>query len=156
MTKSANPYQERIVREIAELIEPVVTDLGFELVEIVFRRESHGHVLRLVIFAEDGIGVDDCALVSREASRILDVEDKIDQAYHLEVSSPGLDRPLVTARDFARSRGQQVRIVLAGIGDELVGTIAEVDDERLTLELDDGRRQIAIAEVGKAKLVVGF
>ncbi|NTV14225.1 MAG: ribosome maturation factor RimP [Desulfobulbaceae bacterium] len=156
MAKSANPYQERIARQVSELISPVVADLGFELVEILFRREQHGNVLRVVIFAETGIAVDDCALVSREVSRILDVEEIIDQAYQLEVSSPGLDRPLETARDFSRYPGKQVRIILAETLDEVTGKILDVDDGRVRLALDDGQREIELAQIVKAKLVVDF
>lgn len=156
MAKSANSYQDRIAQQVSELISPVVADLGFELVEILFRREQHGNVLRVVIFAEAGIGVDDCALVSREVSRILDVEERIDQAYHLEVSSPGLDRPLETPRDFSRYRGRQVRVVLAETLEEITGEIAEVGDDRVVLSVGDGQRVIELAQVNKAKLVVGF
>jgi len=156
MAKNASPYQERVAQQVSELISPVVADLGFELVDVMFRRESHGNVLRIVIFAEAGIGVDDCALVSREVSRILDVEERIDQAYHLEVSSPGLDRPLETARDFSRYRGRQVRVVLAETLEEVTGTIAGVDEDRVMLSIGEGQREIKLAQVSKAKLVVGF
>lgn len=156
MAKSANSYQERIAQQVSELISPVVADLGFELVEVLFRREQHGNVLRVVIFAETGIGVDDCALVSREVSRILDVEERIDQAYHLEVSSPGLDRPLETARDFFRYRGQQVRVILVETLEEVTGKILDVGDEGVVLSCGDGQRQIALGQISKAKLVVGF
>jgi len=156
MAKIATPYQERIAQQVSELISPVVADLGFELVEILFRREAHGNVLRIVIFAEAGIGVDDCALVSREVSRILDVEERIDQAYHLEVSSPGLDRPLESGRDFSRYRGQQVRVVLAGTLEEVTGIIADVVGDVVMLTVADGQREITLSQVSEAKLVVGF
>lgn len=156
MTQSPNSYHERIAQQIHGLIEPVLTDLGFELVEVQFRREQHGQVLRIVIFSEAGIGVDDCAKVSREVSRILDVEDRIDQAYSLEVSSPGLDRPLESARDFARYRGWQVRIILGETSEEILGVIEDVGVDRVLLGLNDDRREILLAQIKKAKLVVDF
>lgn len=156
MTKSANAYHERIAQQISELVEPVIADLGYELVEVQFRREQHGMVLRVIIFHADGIRVDDCSLVSREVSRILDVEDWIDQAYHLEISSPGLDRPLESARDFARYRGRQVRVILAETSEEVAGTIDEVGDEIVVLGVADGRREIPLAQVKKARLAIEF
>lgn len=156
MTMSANAYQERIAQQVTEVIAPVVADLGFELVEVQFRREPHGQVLRVIIFHENGIGVDDCALVSREVGHLLDVEERIDQAYHLEVSSPGLDRPLQTARDFARYRGQQARVIVGETSEEIEGAIEGVDDDQVVLLVKDGRRAIPLAQVKKARLVVGF
>lgn len=156
MTKSANAYHEQIAQQVSELIEPVIADLGYELVEVQFRREQHGLVLRIIIFHAEGIRVDDCSLVSREVSRILDVEDRIDQAYHLEVSSPGLDRPLETARDFARYRGSQVRLVLAETSEEVAGTIEEVGDGLVVLGVKEGRREIPLVQVKKAKLAIEF
>jgi len=156
MTKSANPYQERVAREVNNIISPVVAELGFELVEVIFRRESQGNVLRVVIFSDTGIGVDDCALVSREISRILDVEERIDQAYHLEVSSPGLDRPLETARDFSRYKGRQVRVVLNGTYEEVIAVIAEVDGDKVFLTNDQGQQVVLLSQLNSAKLVIGF
>lgn len=156
MTKSANAYHEQIAQQVSELIAPVIADLGYELVEVQFRREQHGMVLRVIIFHEGGIRVDDCSLVSREVSRILDVEDRIDQAYHLEVSSPGLDRPLETARDFARYRGSRVRVILAETSEEVAGTIEEVGADLVVLGVEAGRREIPLTQVKKAKLAIEF
>lgn len=156
MTKSANVYHDRIAAQVSELIEPVVADLGYELVEVQFRREQHGQVLRIIIFHDGGIRVDDCSLVSREVSRILDVEDRIDQAYHLEVSSPGLDRPLETARDFARYRGKQVRVIIEETSEEVLGIIDEIGEDVVFLGIKEGRREIPLAQVKKARLAVEF
>lgn len=156
MTKSANTYHDRIAGQVSELIEPVVADLGYELVEVQFRREQHGQVLRVIIFHAGGIRVDDCSIVSREVSRILDVEELIDQAYHLEVSSPGLDRPLATARDFARYLGQPVLVTIAETSEEVAGTIEEVGEELVSLTVKEGRREIPLAQMKKARLAVDF
>jgi ribosome maturation factor RimP len=153
---SGGTYQQRVARAVTALVEPVLNDLGYELVEVQFRREGHGQVLRVMIFRPEGIGVEDCARVSREVSHLLDVEDLVDQAYHLEVSSPGLDRPLKTARDFARCRGSQVHLILAETGEEITGTIGEVGEQEVSLDTAQGARMISLALVKKAKLVISF
>lgn len=144
---------------IHALIEPLVTDMGYELVEVVVRTERIGLVLRIVIYQESGISIDDCATVSREVSRLLEVEDPLPGAYHLEVSSPGLDRPLRTERDFARNLGERVRVVRTdndgGTG-TTTGTIAGVNAEAVTIDTGAGHAEIPLADVKKAKLVIDF
>ncbi len=112
----------QIVEQIEKLVAPILDDLGLELVDLVYQRENRGWVLRFFIDRQEGgVTLDECAEASREISAILDVEEVIDTAYNLEVSSPGLDRPLKKARDFERFAGQQVK----------VKTIAAIDpDER--------------------------
>lgn len=156
MTESSGTYKERIAAAVTDLIKPVLDDLGYELVEVQFRREAHGQVLRVVIFRPEGIGVDDCARVSREVSHLLDVEELIEQAFHLEVSSPGLDRPLKTSRDFLRYSGSRVHVLLADGTGEVTGMIAGADAEQVVLEMVAGRREIPLALVKKAKLVIDF
>ena len=97
--------KDHIVAEVERLIEPVLAEKLLELVEVQFRQEPIGWVLRVIIYKQGGTSVDDCATVSRELSHLLDVEDLIPQKYHLEVSSPGLDRPLKTEKDFLRNKG---------------------------------------------------
>ncbi len=154
MTETGGTYHERIAAAIEALIEPVVSDLGYELVEVQFRREQHGQVLRIIIFRPEGIGVEDCARVSREVSPLLEVEDLIEQAYHLEVSSPGLDRPLVTPRDFRRYMGNRVQVRLIDGGEEMTGLIADCTDTQVILETEGGKREIPLSRLKKAKLVI--
>ncbi len=156
MTEDSGIYQQGVVTAVTALIEPVLNDLGYELVEVQFRREAHGQVLRVTIFRSEGIGVDDCARVSREVSHLIDVEDLIDQAFHLEVSSPGLDRSLKTARDFARCRDSRVRVILAEGDEEIVGVIGDIREEQVVLETPEGVRIIPLSLVKKAKLVIDF
>lgn len=133
--------------ELRRLIAPTVESMGFELVGVEFKGGHHA-LLRLYIDAEDGVSVDDCALVSHQVSGLLDVEDPIPGQYDLEVSSPGLDRPLFRAEDYARFAGQRVRVrtdvpvlgrrnfsgLLQGLeGDQV---IVEVDGESYALPLD--------------------
>src|SRR5262250_150674 len=101
------------VERVREIASRVAADRGLEVFDVQFRREAPGMVLRVQIdrpgpaaSAEESVSVDDCAHVSRDLSAILDVEDVVPTAYTLEVSSPGLDRPLRTARDFERFAGR--------------------------------------------------
>ena len=103
---------ELITEKIRALAEGFLPSMGLELAEGQFRREGHGWVLRLFIDREGGVTLEDCSMVSREISAYLDVEDLIEQAYHLEVSSPGLERPLHTLRDFKRFCGKDARVKL--------------------------------------------
>jgi len=101
---------ETTIKQIEAVALPVLEELGFELVEVQYRREQNGWVLRLVIDKQDGINLADCAAVSREISQLLDIEDFIDQAYSLEVSSPGLNRSLKSMADFERFVGRKAKI----------------------------------------------
>jgi ribosome maturation factor RimP len=146
------------VTRVRQLIEPALIDMGYELVELQLRTEQVGLVLRLIIYRDEGISLDDCTRVSRAIGPLLEVEDPIGRAYHLEVSSPGLDRPLTTARDFARNMAQKVTITCK-VGEEtrnVTGLIAGVDDRVVTITVDGAPEQIALTEIVKARLVIEF
>ncbi len=102
--------QETTLEKIRALAEPILTDMRFELVDLEFKREGGSWILRFFIDKEGGITLDDCANFSREIDVALEVEDVIPSAYRLEVSSPGLDRPLKKAQDFHRFIGERVKI----------------------------------------------
>lgn len=99
-----------VVTQISEIAQPILDSLGLELVDIEYRKEGHGMTLRLFIDKPGGIMLDDCADVSRELSEILDVEEIIASNYNLEVSSPGLNRPLTKPADFERYVGKLVKV----------------------------------------------
>lgn len=125
---------------IARIIEPVANDLGYSLVRVKMLQENG---LTLQIMAEDENGrfaITDCEALSKEVSPVLDVEDPIDREYHLEVSSPGIDRPLVRARDFAAYVGHEAKIELSDLLDgrrRFRGIIKAADDETVTVTLPD-------------------
>jgi ribosome maturation factor RimP len=149
----------RVADLVARLAEPILTEMGLELVEVQFRREQIGWVLRLIIYRPAGVAVEDCVSVSREISNLLDIEDLIDQPYHLEVSSPGLDRPLKTARDFARHRGQKIKVVTKVPVDEhqeITGFIDQVKEGSVVVATERERIDIPYARIAKAKLVIEF
>jgi ribosome maturation factor RimP len=151
------------------LAEPYVRDAGFDLIEVQYGREQRGMVLRLFIdrpmpgttegtgTTESGrISVDDCERVSRDVSAALDVADKISQAYQLEVSSPGLDRPLRRERDFARFAGESARIRLAeGVEGRrnYTGTIRGAKDGRVEIACDGRSYELPIDDILRANLI---
>ncbi|HVV16142.1 MAG TPA: ribosome maturation factor RimP [Polyangia bacterium] len=145
------------------LAEPYVRDAGFDLIEVQFGREQQGAVLRLFIDrppagteTSELIGVDDCERVSRDISAALDVSDRIPYAYQLEVSSPGLDRPLRRERDFARFVGESARVRLeAGVEGRrnFSGTIRGAKDGRVEIACDGRSYELPIDDIVKANLV---
>lgn len=128
--------------------------------DLSFRREGNGWVLRLFIDRAEGVGVDVCAEVSRDLSAELDVADIIDHAYTLEVSSPGLDRPLKTARDFRRYVGRSAKVKtrdLVGDRRKFEGRIVAVgeDETSVAIEIEDGTTHIIpLAVIAKANLKI--
>lgn len=131
-----------IDRRLAEIVAPVIEDLGFELVRI---RLQGGRTATLQIMAdrpEGGINVDDCADISTAVSATLDVEDPLEDAYHLEVSSPGIDRPLTRLKDFATFEGYEARLETTQPIDgrkRFKGVLAGVEGDEVLLNIDDNQ-----------------
>jgi len=148
---------------VAGILAPVVRSLGYRLVRVKVSSQN-GCTLQVMAERADGeFGIEDCEAVSRAISPVLDVEDPIDRAYHLEVSSPGIDRPLVRVSDFARWPGQDVKIELStamGNRKRFRGLIAGVDEGAVKLELPDAPADqerivsIPLVNIGDAKLVL--
>ena len=101
---------ELIVDKVQEFLQGLLSSMELELFDVQFLRDGQGWVLRVFIDSETGVTLDHCSDVSREISRYLDVEDCIDHAYNLEVSSPGLERPLRSADEFRRYCGKKARV----------------------------------------------
>ena len=148
--------------EIAELLSPTVASLGLELLGAEYLPAPGGATLRLYIDvpadAEEGrlVGIEDCEAVSREASAQLDVADPISGHYTLEVSSPGVDRPLFTPAQFARFAGETAKVALKLPQDgrrRLQGAIARVEDGRIVFVVDGAEVPVAFDNIDKAKLV---
>jgi len=140
------------------LIEPTLTSMGYELVRVM---STGGRRPTLQVMAERldraGMTVDDCAGISRAVSAILDVEDPMDGAYQLEVSSPGIDRPLIKAEDFERFLGFEARVEtdrqIEGQR-KFRGRLLGVADQAVRLVLPEGERVIPLSSIRKAKLVL--
>ena len=147
---------------IAAMIEPALTAMGYEIVRVQLggghNRSGRSATLQIMCDRLDGqaLTLDDCAEISRLASAVLDVEDPIAGGYTLEVSSPGLDRPLTRPKDFERFAGAEARVELSLPVDgqrRFKGVLRGLDDEAVVLETGDGRRRLALADIEKAKLV---
>ena len=147
---------EHIIEKVRSFAESLLPTMELELVDVQFRREGHGWVLRLFIDREGGVGLDHCADVSRELGQFLEIEDLIDHAYHLEVSSPGLERPLKSIGDFQRFQGKKAKVKLhESLGEQkvFIGTISEVEEGMISLQLDQGGSvQFAFDQISKARL----
>ncbi len=144
--------------DIRKMIEPSITGLGYELVGVEFARARHG-LLRIYIDHENGISVSDCQKVSYQVSGVLDVEDPIAGRYSLEVSSPGLDRPLFQPRDFERFAGSNVRVKL-GVPlngqRKFVGVLVGLKDNELILDTEDGEIKVPLNNVDLARLIPDY
>ena len=148
------------VDKLSQLIEPVVAGQGYELVDVEWKNES-GWILRVFIDKPvGGVTLEDCATVSRELSAVLDVEDAIAPAYSLEVSSPGLNRPLKKESDFARFIGKKAKIrTRRPVGDtrrNFSGTLVAVAEGKVKSDVGDQVCEVPVAEVEKANLVYEF
>ncbi len=138
-----SPQAAEIPERVRILAEPILAEQGLELVEVEFRREAHGWVLRLYMDRPGGVTLDDCQRVSEELGDHLDVEDFIDHPYHLEVSSPGLDRPLARPEHFSRFAGKAAKITTRediGGRHNFRGCLAGLQGEAALLDLPDGQR----------------
>ncbi len=145
-----------IIERIQKFVGLLLPSMGLELVEVQFRQEGYGWVLRILMDSPDGVKLDDCARVSRELSDYLDVEDLIDHAFHLEVSSPGLERSLRGMDDFRRFTGRKAKVKLRAEVDGqkvFVGEIRTTADENIHLVAEDGKEYcFAFADISKARL----
>ena len=143
--------ERQLTERVRSLVEPVLARHGAELVELAVKR-GRTQLVRVVADREGGIDLDTCAKVSEELGRMLDADDPIVGRYTLEVTSPGLDRPLRTPADFRRALGHRVRIVLAQSQHE--GMLEDVRDERVRVSTDKGPVEVPLAEVANAKIVL--
>lgn len=145
--------------KLLELLAPEVAALGYELVELDAPAAGGSGTLRIYIDREEGIGLDDCERVSHRVSGLLDVEDPIPGHYVLEVSSPGLDRPLRTEEHFRRQAGQLAKIVLvAGRPGRrrYKGSIVGANDGMVEIEVDGERIALSLSDIESARLVPEF
>ncbi len=156
-----------VLGPVRTLAGRVTASFGLDLFDVQFRREAGGMVLRVQIdrpgpaaTAEESVSVEDCANVSRDLSAILDVEDIIPSAYVLEVSSPGLDRPLRSADDYRRFAGRRAKVVTRQPVDGqtfLRGTLGGVDDGHILIDGEDHKRhRVPMEAITRANLEVEF
>lgn len=146
-------------QNLQEMLQDAVEDLGCELWGIECQRVGRFMTVRLFIDKDGGVTVDDCADVSRQVSAILDVEDPIADKYNLEVSSPGLDRPLFTLPQFERYIGQDITVHLRIPVMERrkwQGKLERIEKDMITLIVDDQEQILVFGNIQKANVVAKF
>jgi ribosome maturation factor RimP len=145
------------VQDLAQMFEPVIQSMGYELVGIEFSGGSQHGTLRVYIEREDGVSIDDCAAISHQISGILDVEEPIQQAYDLEISSPGVDRPLFNQEDYERFAGRMAKIKMAVALDgrrNFKGELQGVSQSRyVKIKVDNQGYELPLSDIAKANLI---
>lgn len=143
-----------------DLLKPIMEEYQFELVDVEYVKEGGNWYLRAYIDKEGGITVDDCELVSRRMSDLLDEQDYIEESYIFEVSSPGLGRPLKKEKDYVRSMGKELEIhTYRAINKEkeFYGILKAYDDQTVTIKMDDGAElTFAKSEISLIRLAFDF
>lgn len=152
-------FLTRQEQKLTELLRPTVEANGFELLGLEVVQAGRHSTLRIYLDHADGVNVEDCALVSREVSAILDVEDPIQAEYLLEVSSPGLDRPLFIPAHYAAVLGQKIEVKLAIPQDgrrKFKGMLTAIEDDMLIVEVDGKPYRLLMDNIDKANVVPVF
>jgi len=148
--------RKALIDKIRDLIEPLCSTEGMELVHVEFQREAGGRILRLYIDKPGGVTLDDCAYISRQAGDLIDVHLEDEFAYSLEVSSPGPERPLGKAEDFNRFKGHEARLKTARPVDgqkNFKGTLLGISEGIVKLSVGEKTVDISIEQIVKARLV---
>jgi len=151
------PLVNGIIERVKAIVDPILLSKGMELIDIEYRRESRGWVLRLFIDKEGGITLENCAHISEELGRTLDVEDFIPNSYVLEVSSPGLDRPLKKEKDFIKYLQRKIKVRTFDPIEQrrnFRGKLVKVFEGRIELEVEGQILQIPLSNVAKAHLEI--
>jgi ribosome maturation factor RimP len=138
---------------VLELAERAASAHGVEVLELQLRGQGRGRVLSVILDADGPVEADVVERVSKDLSRALDQADPLQGSYTLEVTTPGLERPLQSARDFRRQRGHEVRIV-AGVASAVQGMVVDADDQAVTLDVDGSQVQVPLSDVVRGKVVL--
>lgn len=152
--------KEGLLAQVERLVKPILLSEGMELVDLEFTRQGKRWYLRIYMDKKGGVTLRDCENISHQVERVLDVEDLIPQSYVLEVSSPGLDRPLKKREDYLRYRGKLIKFSTSTAirgKKSFVGTLKELKEDVVWVELKDGEiLQVPWPEIVKARLEVDF
>ncbi len=151
--------KEEIIQKVTKIAEPTLEDLGYELVDVEYVFERGRWVLRIYIDKEGGVGINDCVEVSQELSTLLDIEDPIESSYVLEVSSPGLNRPLTKEKHFIQAIGKKVKIKTENPIEgrkNFTGYLRDFKDGIVMIEVDNRIYQLERENIKKANLVYEF
>jgi ribosome maturation factor RimP len=148
---------ENLLQEVRQVVEPILESQGLELVDLEYQRESQGWVLRIYLDREGGVSLEDCAGISHEVGAVLEVKDLIPSSYILEVSSPGLTRPLKKPEDFNKFRNQMVKIKLYEPFDgrkNFKGTLLGLEGDRVRVEVEQQVYELPLQRIAKANLEI--
>ena len=146
-------------REVGSLVEPILEEMGYELVNVEYVSSGGRWILRLFVDKEGGVTIGDCARISEEIGDLIDVKEIIRHEYHLEVSSPGLDRPLTKEKDLSRAMGKRVKVRLVTPLNgrrNFAGVLVHYRDGILHLKVDGQDVDLPWADVQKANLMFEF
>ena len=147
---------EEIRDRLAEVLTQPLGAVGLDVEAIELTPAGKRRLLRVAVDKDGGVTLDDIAETTKQVSRLLDASDVMgEQPYTLEVTSPGTDRPLTLPRHWRRNAGRLVKVTERG-GQTVTGRIMESDDEHAVLDVDGSRREVALAEVAKAKVQIEF
>lgn len=145
-----------VTNELWRILQPTVAGMGYEFVGVEYVGKAHRSTLRVYIDAPHGITLEDCETVSRQISGLLDVEDPVTGAYDLEVSSPGMDRPLFRPEDYARFAGQRIKIRLAIPSNgrrNFAGKLLGISDDLVRIEVDGQIFELDYEQIERTRLV---
>lgn len=150
---------KNIKGKVAEVATEICQDLGYELVDVEFKKGAKHNLISIFIYKEDGIGLDDCESVSRKIDEILDKDEDLTDPYYLEVSSPGLDRPIKTNDDYRRNLGKEVEVKLYAPIDgkkQFEGFLTSYDDESVLIKMEDGEMTFKQKDISMMRQVIKF
>ena len=139
---------------VLELAERAASSHGVEVLELKLRGQGRGRVLSVILDADGPVEADVVERVSKDLSRALDQADPVQGSYTLEVTTPGLGRPLQSARDFRRQRGHEVSIVRGGAASSVQGVVLDADDQAVTLDVDGSPVQVPLSDVVRGTVVL--
>jgi len=144
-----------MIKQIKDLVIPLLDLEHVDLIDVELKGRAGSQVLRIFVDTDEGISLDQCAALSRQISDLLDTRDIIPGRYRLEVSSPGLDRPLKTERDFKRNLGREVKIVYTEDEEEknIVGIIEDVDNSQVFVNQENSSAKIELSKILVAKII---
>ncbi|WP_018250157.1 ribosome maturation factor RimP [Orenia marismortui] len=144
---------------VEELAKPIIEEKGLELVDVEYKKEGENWVLRVFIDQEDGVSLENCQEISRMLSEQLDIDDPIANSYLLEVSSPGIDRPLKTEKDYKRFSGRLIDIsTYAPINGQrkLTGELLGLKDDNIEIRIDGDEILVPLDKVSQTRLAIEF
>lgn len=148
-----------ITKQVSDLIDPILSEMKFELVDVEYLTDRGRWVLRIYIDKEGGVTLDDCATVSRELGDLIDIKDIIEHEYVLEVSSPGLNRPLKKEADFIRAIGKKIKVRTRAPVDgrrNFTGVLRDFKEQKLAMDSEGRLVSLAWSGIEKANLVYEF